>query len=223
MDLFADIWQFIKSVGSQWGWLMAGIGALGIGIWERFRKKPILPINFLVIASIFIFVATFLAWRDEHNKFKPEIRSAIDGIYIATKTDFPEILIIANIKNLGDPTGIEGWRLDIKFPDGKQITANNFRIFLTNISMELPTGVIKLDKKDALYNKAINPINKGAIVRGFMVFIMPDFKRESIKLTGTQIKLSFEDIVHQIHSATVTVSPQTFEPSYFPGLSWPED
>ena len=63
-----EIWEFVKSVASNWGsWLTGGVIIAAIWVYEHFKGES-LPwrLVWLVVAFTFI-VATFMAWREQYR------------------------------------------------------------------------------------------------------------------------------------------------------------
>jgi hypothetical protein len=57
---------FLKAVGKHWVTLMGGgIGVVALGLFERFSGKIIPLWAYISILVFFVFVASYLAWRDE--------------------------------------------------------------------------------------------------------------------------------------------------------------
>jgi hypothetical protein len=216
---FSDLREFLVAVMRQWIFLMSGIVSILITFWEKVKEFPIATRAFYGIAIACVFTAFYLAWRDEHNKYKPEIKGEIDHTIYSSKPtqNISTILLFISINNIGDQTSLDGWKLEIKFPGGE--------IYNTEPIIYGPGRIVfegmkeELDVNNALYAKAMNPIPKGAIIRGFLNFTIPVYRPED-QWSGTQLKLSFKDVLNQEHYIIeeLTADRKTTKIKFLPGL-----
>jgi hypothetical protein len=152
--------------------------------------------------------------------FKPDIRAEIDQFYCIP---FPDdmnstgVLLVVSIRNLGDPTSLEAWTLEVEFLNGK-ISEGQIIKLPTEINFKGTDGDHKLKEGDALYNKALTPIARGQALRGVLWFKIPNIKIEAF-LPGSQVKLWFNDVLGQKSFAVGSIDLEPVKPMYFPGLS----
>ncbi len=215
-----DLWEFIKSVFGYWIYLMTGIGSLLVTLMERVRKSPVTMGIFYVISAMCIITAFFFAWRDERNRFKTEIRANISQITL--HPDFEDknstgIFLVVSIRNVGDPTSLADWKLEVKFTDGT-ISEGLLMVIPSTVTLQGDIGIQKYYGRDALYNLTLAPIAKGVLLRGVLWFNIPNIKPEAF-LLGTQFKLKFKDVLEREYFATMTISSKAGELLYYPGLS----
>lgn len=68
--LLGHVWDFIVVVVYNWVALVGGIVGMGIGFYERYKKRRFIGWRFRAVLGIALFVAAFLAWRDERLKIE---------------------------------------------------------------------------------------------------------------------------------------------------------
>ena len=67
--MWRDLAQYLKALGNQWAHLLTGaLASLALLFWGVFAHADIPQRAFWVAAAIAVFVAGFLAWREEHTK-----------------------------------------------------------------------------------------------------------------------------------------------------------
>jgi hypothetical protein len=103
--------------------MTGGIVALVIGLWERWRGTQIVRRKYAWILAVILFVACFLAWKDEHAKVlahSAKTRFRIERILAGptNPTDSISISFWIECSNSGEPTGLFQWKLRTLFPDG---------------------------------------------------------------------------------------------------------
>jgi len=156
----------------------------------------------------------------EEVALKPDIRAEIDQFYCLPFPDDKNstgVLLVVSIRNLGDPTSLEAWRLEIEFLDGKIFEGQIIKL-PTEINFIGTTGNHKFKEGDALYNKALSPSPRGEVLRGVLWFKIPNIKIETF-LPGTKVKLWFNDVLGQEYFAVGSIDLEPVKPMYFPGLS----
>jgi hypothetical protein len=80
-------------------------------------------------------------------------------------------------------------------------------------------GEVKIiSKSEALYDKTINPLAVGAIVRGYLLFTLPQLEEGSIKAQQIKLTLKFQDVVGHNYEADLQTSLEKYTPAYIPGL-----
>jgi hypothetical protein len=77
-----------------------------------------------------------------------------------------------------------------------------------------------LSAKDALYNKALNPIPPGGLTRGILMFLFPGVETDILTPASLPVLyLTFEDIAGKTHNAAFAVNGHPNNtPGYIPGI-----
>jgi hypothetical protein len=104
------------------------------------------PTTYWLLAKCFllgsIFVASFLAWNEEHEqvlKFTPRLEGEVEAITFPNlntglNENWPiEIYLHVAIKNLGAPTSIDKWRVSVCFPS-ERLTIDHSHLAMRRFS-----------------------------------------------------------------------------------------
>ena len=132
------------------------------------------------------------------------------------------LMVTANLTNKGAPSVADGWTLEIKFADGRDFKGTPDYINpQKNISWDDPGKSYISSADDALYNlAATNPIQRGARVRGRLIFIVP-FSIKDLIHRGNMFILRCQDIDGKVIEGSRTpdfIGDSTDKYPYFPGL-----
>jgi hypothetical protein len=243
----SDFWQFVIAVFWHWQSWAGGSGAGGavvvlVAISERLSGRTM---SRRMYVSLFIFVflvgAFFVAWRDQYQAVqaakeqtqkaekkleeltKPGLALHIDELGIGDNAKIPYIgaLITANLTNNGAPSIAESWELLVILPDGSKhgpfpTVFINPKVPIVNHHPEF-----KISSADALYNKTMQPIQRGDKKRGVLIFPLFGLERKVVEKTGTKFILSAKDANDKLVSAEWdwVKGGGTFQ--YYPGLEFP--
>lgn len=208
-----------------WDGLMIGLGRL---VMLAFNKKPRKEWHYWATVGPLVFVITSWATYTIH----PAPRSALvptieemsvmkfgDAEKMGYPANLPGVAFIVSIKNNGTPTISEYYSLKVTFTDGS--VRNGFAIYVPDrLEVIRPNGVREaVHHKDALDEKTLQPIPTGGLVRGRIVFAMPDVQAETLQSPGTRYELGLRDAWGRRYSieSTVTVSTGSPLPEY-PGI-----
>src|ERR1700686_3654584 len=106
LELFVEVWIFLKSVLLRWINLFGGAALVFFGFcYSKFTKEEA-PVNGSLVFLGCLGVAVFLAWRDEHKKLKA--RSGLKGevrytAYFEADDGRVGIAVALRITNRGEP------------------------------------------------------------------------------------------------------------------------
>src|SRR5437879_5632627 len=86
--------NYLSGISDHWVVLMSGLVSVFLTFWERHIKIP--HIVFYAIAAMCVFIAGFLAWRDEYSKTHPGVVLTIDefGVGSDVRNSVTKILLI---------------------------------------------------------------------------------------------------------------------------------
>lgn len=136
---------------------------------------------------------------------------------------YTTVTCMIEISNLGQPSVAKDWALSLKF--------NNEAVFAVapaNFSDKITLGrmgdkdSIQIGRKDQLDEKTINLVQTGALVRGYLIFLLP-YKREEIDRKETTLHIIFKDVANKEYEIVydgfpIPPSADGYELGRFPGV-----
>ena len=226
MELLRNVftWQEIAS-NIIWAFLLSGIFR-AILKW-LFRKTlevrekaywSLVPLAVLVCLASLNYVA-------KGTQLRQDLRGEVDSWITGTNPEVPNataILLVVSIRNLGIPTTVEKWSLSVALGGGETRKANI--IFVPeNITLEKGPGEVWVwSGKDALYNKTVQePIPTGGMVRGLLLFSLPNVRQENLMRPGNQLTLTYSDVQGKSYTVSHGISGIEGGMMYYPGLQTP--
>ncbi len=217
------------------------------GFVESARKTIIPTIIGLAVPITMIFCV--FCWRivttvyDDHRQFvenNRELRQRLSeckksglnllignmatGRDVRSKTGF--VMIFASISNLGPPSIVDQWKLEVTYSSGQRKTYQPV-ILVSGIVPILDTkgASVTYNPNDLLYRKtASSPIATGAKVSGYLLFDLRPITQEEADIPGTIYHLSAVDVYGNPISAQViwTANFQQDAVPYMPGAEEPK-
>lgn len=235
--------EFVGAVMRQWIVLWSGpLVSMTIAMWQWASKKEIVPKWLLWgLAIISVLLAFFFAWQEKRteavnlNKELQDTRIALDAlkkpllvgqINQTVTGDAPElkasqIFILMSVKNIGAPSIVEGWGLNIK-SESLSLQAVHPTEIREGLALRDPDGkpLAVFHKTDAIYEKTVKPIERGGMVRGWLLFTLEGIASREIRKPGTTITVFFQDVLDTTYEASLkdgVIGP----PMYLPGAEQP--
>jgi hypothetical protein len=81
--------------------------------------------------------------------------------------DRPALVVGMSVRNVGMPTILEGWTANVVLPNGKSIVMLPYQ-FPGTVTLEFANGKRTFNRVDSLYFKGLNPLVRGAMIRGIL-------------------------------------------------------
>jgi hypothetical protein len=161
----------------------------------------------------------------EKDKSQPKLKITIDQIMVGDMTSGtlhqPGTMVFASLTNNGAPSIAEGWTLVVTLPDGRseQAVPSYMKPHSTTSGKDTSGNDWKMDN-DALYEKTMLPIERGAKLRGELLFLTKVFTVQEIEKPGVKYVLSCVDFQeNRVYGDFVwTDEKRTGLPQYYPGL-----
>jgi hypothetical protein len=222
-----DIERFFISAGILGtGSVIFAIILFVVGVWEHVKGKAIRAVWFLFFAFIAFASGSYQAWHEQFvateqaqqkldDLSKPQlVLTPVQVIHAQSDTGL-EMLIDADIKNLGAPSAAQDFRLraqgpgyDTGFvpptfiPDGYKYTTNGklMAVFHT---------------RDLLQEKVTHAIQRGDIIGGWIRFVLPVYNT-SPNPTGVTLTIAFKDIndkEYQVSTSDLNPSSPLYSPA----------
>jgi len=215
-----DIRLWIAALIPHWLALMSCAAFTFLGFWSTFRAKSRKWQTWATfsVAAIFLLVASFFAWQDEHVKEQTALSTVAELNKKLATPDFAGeidwfgcgppglaygiVTIWATITNpIGPPSIAISFRLSVKLPDGKTATGD----FVHAVDKPVLYGIT--DKKDPLIltplqnlviSSSSRAIPTGDGRMGWVMFRVPLPCRD-MERAGTNLRLEFNDVQGHNH------------------------
>jgi hypothetical protein len=231
--LLTELWEFIKAVVTYWQALATGgLIAFGLFLIERLASWSMPKKAFMwVFVVAFLVVASFLAWRDQRREVatlraaqdartRPIIRAQIEQAVLNTEHEpgTLHVLLTASVRNVGAPTALEDWQLEVT-PAGGAPVRGRPQVIPGSMTIcgKRGRGLLFTDR-DALYHRTLaRPIETGGMVRGVLGFKFPGMSEARFYQPTTRLKLQARDVLGTPHVVEQGVPGEGSELAYDPG------
>jgi len=228
---------FISAVLNHWVSIMSGIGSIFFAVIGLYKKTDLQRKIFWIMALFCFFLASVSAWTNEHQNVqdlssqlkiekennRPNIILAQKKFMYIGKKNETSLYINLAVKNIGSPSVVTDWRLNVKLPDGTSL--NNIMPILIQDGMKIQYKDSNSDKEikvqfhqnNKLEEKTIVPIQRGDFKAGWLWFQLPKLTREQFKTSI--ITLYANDILGKEYSMKVDISKDSlnYNDQYIPG------
>jgi hypothetical protein len=246
MDFLRDLVTFLWAVVNNWAGYATG-GLIVALIWLRsilqsdWKPSQRLSLGWV---ALFLFLASFQAWRDQHRavadsnrelakakdestpKLAGEIMSLITSDMVGqdpvtgAREQHVGLLIPMQIRNTGASSIADSFSLTVELPGGERVTA---------VPRMLPASVnlkgLNVTNADMIGVKtAEDPITKGGAKSGYLFFFVDNAGgAEKIRQPDTVLLISFKDVLGKTVTARKRVGDYVSmgAPIYVPGTTLP--
>ena len=225
---FDGAWGWLGAISTALGVLVPLLATVATrkpeaerGMLSKFLAHPRIPdlVWFIPLAlALIIFVVRFFITApydifkvEEQRRLAMERPSGLTGeiefyaLGYSPELHGSQMFIQVSVRNSGPPTIVEGWRLKIHkdksilFFDRPTLIPDNYALLKEDgTKYVFPPG-------NDLTASAVTPIPTGAVVRGWLRFVMPGIATEGIRQPGTLLTLYFHDINRNTTEASMTV------------------
>jgi len=156
---------------------------------------------------------------------KPNIMGRIDNITIGPFVGEPnlircQIVIIATLRNTGTPTSVDDWELLVRVA-GATEAKRAVLIVPRDIEIIGHRGSGMLSSEETLYDMAMEPLEKGRMLRGHLLFEYEQ-RADIVGRPGTVVTLSWEDVTGSRNSVEHILGDsgsRTLADGSYPGLT----
>jgi hypothetical protein len=202
-----------------WGLVVSLLGRA----WIRFMSIPLSKrkeIAFWFLAPLTVLIVLALVNYSFRADGKPQLKGQIEAVNYGTidSNKQPYLLVVASIKNIGGGQSIaEVFKLFVRLPSGVE-KEGTIAAIPEALLQGMPGGITEgVFYKDSLDLKAMQPITKGGLVRGRLLFLFPDVALEALQ-SAVNLKLSFRDSWENQYVAEVKPDNMVKRLSSFPGI-----
>jgi hypothetical protein len=134
------------------------------------------------------------------------------------------VFVELSIRNLGMQSMVESYHLHLRH-NGKETTFVPTRVGKEMTLKDLKRGLtFTFHESDAMYEKTVSPIGTGALVRGWLFYILDGVNYSTLSETNSrQWVVSFTDAADKEYFVTNTAyqSTQVPPPTFPPGVEYP--
>lgn len=216
--------------------LMSGILSLGREL-ATLNHKKITNAKFWACVRIAFVLAAASLWYTEHQRANqlatdlsverdrdtPNLTGKIDEIISGYTPELNAIslFMMASVRNIGAPTVVEGWSLDIEYGGAKFLPIQAFIPDGYRLFDEGHRVVATFRRQDALYEKTASPVPTGGLERGWLRYIVKGLRDEDRHKSGIKYTLHFSDVRGKAYTAVQISTGQKSPPQYLPGAEQP--
>lgn len=240
--------EFCGAVMKHGWWFWGGVASLLLDAIQRCRNAWIPRWIFWGAAIITFTAAFFLAWQEKrqeaiglHNtniqleeKLKgtreqlaalsePSMHGTIEEVVTGDDVDIgaAAIFVLMAVRNTGAQSIVEGFRLSIK---SDTLTFNNISPLLFPKGLNLKDNesakdkLMELDASTAMYEKSVNPIPRGDLMRGWLLYSLKGINADQIRKVGTKFTVVFKDVFGKAYeSSPYAMTGKSGIARYYPG------
>jgi hypothetical protein len=214
----ADVWRFVMAVASHWILLVGGAAVIVlIGVAERLIKKELSPRLYIGLLIGLFFSASFLAWKDEHDKVATRRNFVIGFNQIAVgylsggengkQVGIRTVTVHLGVVNRGPASILRDWKMFVKPPNTATRTPLPILDFPPQEQMTFsgvpPLSSTTLVGSEAIWRKTLDQrIETGAWTSGFLIGATNAFTMEQLSVENVEVIVECEDAFGEIYSVT---------------------
>lgn len=230
---------FFKVLWDDWVALMSGIASIALAFWAAYYPPADVATGkaLLWITAVLCFIlAAYRIWSKEHaarleaerlleaerQQKTPSLNGKIEQVVTGDVPDVgAQLFIYMAVGNAGAQSVAEGWTLRI------ESTNLDVTIRPTHIPDEFSLydgsgrTITTLHGRDAIYEKAMTPIERGRIIRGVLRYIVEGIPADRIRTPGNKLTVAFDDFLGNSYAASYTYTGNKIPPMYLPGSGQP--
>ncbi len=207
-----ELLLYLSAVARQWVAIVTGgvvsVIALVLGKFAGFEPPPYV---WLVIFVLGLFVAFFLAWRNEHRALlltqgiSVILEQVVTGFTTEDEREVAIAAVTAAISNRGSPAAVLGLRLTAT-PPGASPSAGYARRVVGSFAIAFPGGsdYIVHGDESLLERAQKQPIPTGGIVHGSMLYAFEDVAVATLAGPGVVFELIATDAYGNAHNHCLT-------------------
>ncbi len=214
-DILGDLFAFLSAVFWRWQSWAGGSGAGGsvvviVGLYERLTGHSLSKQMYAGIFIVaFLFAAFFVAWRDQYHQVRtlkaqledtePRLIGKIDQVIVGAtgETQHAFLVILGNVKNLGYPSTIDSWSVDLRF-DGLRTVSGRVVVLPAKPTLEVKhvgtNRSVLLKTSDYLPYRKTNQIPKNSAATGFIMAGFSGVTENEILSQKPTVIVKFTDV-----------------------------
>jgi hypothetical protein len=229
LEFISDLGQFVRAVINSWaGYATGGVIVALLWLWSTWKQVSVPRTIGIGLASFFLFLAIFNAWRTEYKLRRSfeEMRLSgyLDTVWIAPAGTHGQSAIVTVhgivVNPTGPPTVAVGWGMSARLKDGRSVRG---RQILQSGDLKLadpnnPTIVLKVTDywPEATVSQ---PIPTGGAKMGWINGIFQDATQQELHDESTVITVSLQDVRGKQYSLEIKrgsltrfIDPRSLQP-----------
>jgi hypothetical protein len=225
-EIIGNFGTFLLAVAGNWFTLLAGcVATVVIALFEKYGLKKRLSVKVeIAVLLLFVFFASFQAWRSEYLKTRPGLHiKVLERWQWVPDKGAPGLLVIVSVYNLGTPTIADGWKVRVKQANSRA-WGDYVGYSLVDPTVPAPIQVKDVPFKvfynpmDAIFLKTTQPIATGAKLNGFIT-VAGNFDLSKLG-AGAQIEVACQDVAENSVFGIMVVDDKTpLVPGYHEGMT----
>ena len=192
------------------GWLLVWLGN-----FDLYRSAPF---------WVTVLVAAFLVLGVVNSLMSPRksgLSVSVDQVSTGKVEDGTDALFIVAmlaVSNTGTPSVADDWQIALRLP-------GNIRHELTRLdgtdSRLIDGRILKITRDQMIFSKTAEPIAQGAKVRGFLVGVARDLRRDVVDQAGATVVIDCTDVAGRRCEGEAPFSPKPFiDLRLYPGIEY---
>jgi hypothetical protein len=221
--------EYIAALWVYW-WALMSCAAFTILAFAAEKIPRIKKLNaklMAILAIIFLFISSYLAWKKEYEKTQPGLHVSIERLGLSPDQKYPgmtQLFAIVSISNLGPPSIADSFIFRVQTNDGMDVTESPYMFDPDSpLTVVITEGEsLKYSSSDALYLKTGgNPIPTGGKKIGILGAHLANITFKSADQSGTKITLLCEDVAGNVISSPPRIkgTGNTHELGFYPGMT----
>ncbi len=226
----AVLWRpLVAFLGVPWAvlgvltWIRSELLPLPYRDWFMLRWLPSWSLSTWVIIALALLLLVLFEGSYRVRRGGQDLVGDIRRLVVGEAADGNGVgvSVVAQIRNLGPPTTLDGWSLQVVTPSGRTLIGayvagwNEVRIHGPGSQPEVYTR-----EHDLMEQTIRQPLPNGSQVFGVAQFIIRGVSKEVASQLGTKVRLKFEDIRGNEYSMEMMMRAENIgrAPSYIPGI-----
>lgn len=221
-ELLADapdwVWGLIAAVTAVGGCLIVLTSDTTRRLLHRFRRPSmeILALVFLMCGSAGALAFQSLLWLRQDDRAERVLASnfiiEVDDVKVTrvqedgtVEQPFPPpaplVALVVSLRNTGDPSIAENFALSFSQGGAASVARGEYRPIPPGFELS-PNE--RISPEDDLADKAFTRVERGAAIRGRLLFVFPSVTRSAFDINGSMLTLEFVDAWKTKYAAVIT-------------------
>jgi len=223
--------EFFRIIWADWGSRVSGALSVPFTVAALLVNTNYAKVIWACLAVIAVAATVYQIWARERTRAvdlyselsrerdqnRPKFSAEIEQTIVSEAEGFNGALGFLNttIINNGAPSIAHKWEVTLTCNG----TKHKATLHVIDAVIATPNGPLKITRRDAIWEKSVNPIPRHGMTRGWITVIVPGITKDIAGLPGAEWMVSFVDSLGVRCSAShALVREKMMEnPQYYPG------